>query len=273
MLAVQTGYSATTWTGAIDTNFANAGNWSNGLPGETEQSAVIDNGGTVTLTSAYTATLTYGLTISGNSTLNASAAFTATGLNIQNTGTVNLTGGAFTLPKTSVNNNGVGAAGILNISSGGLLNISGGNHIFNERSTVNGTFRVTGSTSTISLNQIGTATGTFDFVFDASGVSTVDGNLNFPWLNIAGASVTIDGTTYTGGNASFTLFNSQSAGAMPSSYTVTGLGTQGVDYTIAVTDNPNGGANDTVILNVIPEPSTAALLGLAGLSLLLPRKR
>lgn len=106
------------------------------------------------------------------------------GLTIQNTGTVNLTGGAFTLPQTSTNNNGVEAAGILNIASGGTLNISGGTHVFNERSSISGTFRVSGSAATINMHQMGSTGATFDFIFDSGGVSTITGAGGFPWFSI-----------------------------------------------------------------------------------------
>jgi|GEM_PF-1776321 hypothetical protein len=272
--------AATTWNGGTSSNFGTAGNWSNNSPGNAADDgsnnlATINNGDTVVLSSDYTGTNTYKLAVGGNSTLNASANFTATGLTIQDTGVVNLTDGAFTLPKTSASNNGQGSKGTLNIQSGGILNISGGSHIFNERSTMNGTFRVTGSNASISMNQIGSGNGTFDFVFDAVGVSGVYGNLSFPWLSIGATSVTVDGSSYTGGVASFTLFDGHGAGNTPdaSNFTISGLGDEGVGWTLDITNNPNGPLNDTVILNVIPEPSTTILLGLGGLALILRRKK
>jgi hypothetical protein len=273
ILSVQFLSAATTWNGGTSSNFGTAGNWSSGSPGNSEQQATINNGNTVVLSSDYTGINTYTLAVGGNSTLNASADFTATGLTVQDTGVVNLTDGAFTLPKTSANNNGAG----FNINSGGTLNISGGSHIFNERSTMNGTFRVTGSNASISMNQIGGGNGTFDFVFDAVGVSGVYGNLSFPWLSIGATSVTVDGSSYTGGAASFTLINGNEYGNTPdvSNFTISGLGDEGVGWTLDITNNPGGSGlgNDIVILNVIPEPSTTILLGLGGLALILRRKK
>lgn len=273
ILSAQFLSAATTWNGGTSSNFGTAGNWSSGSPGNSEQQATINNGNTVVLSSDYTSSSTYTLTVGGNSTLNASANFTATGLTVQDTGVVNLTDGAFTLPKTSTNNNGAG----LNINSGGTLNISGGSHIFNERSTMNGTFRVAGSNASISMNQIGGGNGTFDFVFDAAGVSGVYGNLGFSWLSVGGTSVTVDGSSYTGGAASFTLINGNEHGNTPdaSNFTISGLGDEGVGWTLDITNNPGGSGlgNDIVILNVIPEPSTTILLGLGGLALILRRKK
>lgn len=278
ILSAQFLSAATTWNGGTSSNFGTAGNWSNNSPGNAADDgsnnlATINNGDTVVLSSEHTGTNTYNLAVGGNSTLNASANFTATGLTVQDTGVVNLTDGVFTLPKTSANNNGAG----FNINSGGTLNISGGSHIFNERSTMNGTFRVTGSNASISMNQIGGGNGTFDFVFDAVGVSGVYGNLSFPWLSIGATSVTVDGSSYTGGAASFTLINGNEHGNTPdaSNFTISGLGDEGVGWTLDITNNPGGSGlgNDTVILNVIPEPSTTILLGLGGLALILRRKK
>lgn len=267
--------AATLWTGATDLNYGTAGNWDTGSPGNNEQLATINNGDTVSLASDYTGTNTYNLVVGGNSTLNASAAFTATGLTIQNTGTVNLTGGAFTLPQTSVSNNGVGAAGFLNIQIGGTLNISGGSHIFNERSIINGTFQVDGSESTIRMNQIGAPGGTFDFIFDSGGVSSITGDLGFSWLAIGDTTVTVDGSAFSG-TGSFTLFDSESNGVMPTAdkYTISGFGGEGVGWNLVITDNASGsGLRDTVVLNIIPEPSSAGLLGIALAGLLLRRRR
>jgi len=277
ILLVGSSHAATTWTGTVDSNFGTAGNWDNGSPGNVDGVANINNGNTVNLASNYTGANTYTLAVGGNSTLNASADFTATGLAIQNTGTVNLTGGAYVLPKTSASNNGVGADGVLNISSGGTLNISGGSHQFNERSVINGNFNVTGSSATIRMNQIGSATGgSFNFTMDSTGVSSIVGDLGFSWLSIAGASLNVDGSAYSGGAGSYTLVDSNNFGAMMSagSIAVTGLGTEGIDYNVVITDIAGGGVGrDTIILNVVPEPSSTALLGLGGLALVLRRRK
>jgi hypothetical protein len=252
--------AATAWTGNANDGdlFGTAGNWNSGLPGT--GTATIGNGDTVDLSTNYATTID-GVTVNSSSTLNVSADVTSKLLTIQNTGTVNLTGGAFTLPNISTNNNGGG----LTITDGGTLNISGGDHIFNERAVLNAgsIFRVTGSTSTIRMNQIGTANGTFDFVFDTAGVSTITGDLGFSWFSITNASFTVDGSGYTGGAASFTLFDGNASGNTPPSgnFTIAGLGAEGVGWTLDITNSAPGGANDTIILNVIPEPGTYALLG------------
>ncbi len=139
---------------------------------------------------------------------------------------------------------------------------------------MNGTFRVDGSTATVRMNQIGGASGTFQFIFDANGVSPITGNLGFSWLNIGGSSVTVDGSAFSGAG-SFTLFDSDDSGAMPSesNISITGLGVKDVDWTLDITDNPSPGVlRDTVVLNIIPEPSSLAMLGLGvGFTLLIRR--
>ncbi|MGA0898778.1 MAG: hypothetical protein ACO3SO_00060 [Luteolibacter sp.] len=271
-----TAQAATLWTGATDLNYGTAGNWDNGSPGNNDQAATINNGDTVSLATNHTGTNTYNLVVGGNSTLNASAAFTATGLTIQNSGAVNLTGGAFTLPQTSVSNNGSGAAGKLQINAGGTLNISGGTHVFNERSYIYGNFRVTGSAATISMHQIATsdqAVATFDFIFDSGGVSTITGAGGFPWFSIQYSLVTVSNSGFVG-TGSFTLFDCDDAGSMMTAdkFTVTGFGAEGVGWTLDIVDNPSGALRDTVVLNIIPEPS-AALLGGLGMLALLRRRR
>ena len=272
--------AATIWTGNANDGdlFGTADNWDTGLPGNNEQLAIINNGDTVSLATNYTGTNTYNLEVGGNSTLNASADFTSTGLTIQNTGTVNLTGGAFTLPQTSTNNNGNGADGVLLIAAGGTLDISGGDHIFNERTVMDtgSTFRVTGSDATISMNQIGTGNGTFDFVFDTAGVSTITGDLSFPWFSIGNSLVTVNASAVAGIVGSYTLFDCDASGTMmgAGAFTIAGLGTEGVDWNLVITDNAGGGANDTIVLNVIPEPGSYALLGgLLALSSVMVRRR
>jgi hypothetical protein len=264
--------AATTWTGATDLNYGTATNWNNGSPGNTDGAATINNGNTVSLATAHTGTNPYTLTVAGSSTLNASANFTSTRLLIQNTGIVNLTGGAFTLPGAQ---NGLG----LTIDAGGTLNISGGTHTINQRTVNYGTFRVdgSGSGSFIGLNQIQNGTGVFDFIFDSGGISTLKGVSDFAWFSLATHTVTVNASAVAGIVGSYTLFDSHAAGTMFTADKVAvdpSLGVEGVDWNLVITENVNGsGLRDTVVLNVIPEPSSAGLLGIALAGLLFRRKR
>ena len=266
--------AATVWTGATDLNYGTAGNWDTGSPGNTDGAATINNGNTVSLATAHTGTNPYTLTVGGNSTLNASANFTSTRLTIQNTGTVNLlAGSAFTLPGAQ---NGSG----LTINAGGTLNISGGTHTINQRTVNYGTFRVdgSGSGSFIGLNQMGTGTGVFDFIFDSGGISTLKGVSAFAWFSLATNTVTVNASAVAGIVGSYTLFDSDDDGTMFTADRVTvhpSLGVEGVDWNLVITDNVSGGSlRDTVVLNVIPEPGTYALLGgLLALGYVMLRRR
>ncbi|MDF7823870.1 putative glycoside hydrolase [Pontiellaceae bacterium B12227] len=96
-----------------------------------------------------------------------------------------------------------------------------------------------------------TGDGELKFVLGATGVSAIN---VFNEFNVAATSVlTIDGTGYSGGNAAITLVN---AANMVGTFSfanyignVTGLGTEGVDWTLTQ------GINGDVVLNVIQEPA------------------
>ncbi|NDV62072.1 hypothetical protein G0Q06_06405 [Puniceicoccales bacterium CK1056] len=97
-----------------------------------------------------------------------------------------------------------------------------------------------------------TRAATVEFIFDESGVSPIysDG-----FLNLSHATLVIDGSSYTGGPATFDLFVSPNVASVSSNVTVTGFGVEGIDYTltqdtvtnvvqISVTDYP--GARATI---------------------------
>ena len=56
-------------------------------------------------------------------------------------------------------------------------------------------------------------------------------------------------------------------------FTIAGLGAEGVGWTLDITNNAPGTGRDSIVLTVLPEPSSTALLGLGGLALMLRRKR
>jgi len=195
-------YAATTWTGAIDSEFGTAGNWDNGAPGSPETVATIGNGDTVSNTVDYAGASTYQLTISGGSTLNSSADFTTDRLTINDGCTLNLTDGSYSLRKTSANNN---TAQIF-FNGTATVNISGGVHTFRERIasySTNSTFRIIGSAATINIHQRNAIYATIEFIFDSDGVSTFDSDSYFgfhgDWI--------VDATAYDGPSAEFVLFD------------------------------------------------------------------
>lgn len=107
--------------------------------------------------------------------------------------------------------------------------------------------------------------------------------LNFQWNNgDAGAPAGLNnggdqqwGGDVTGSNASFTVSSDVIAGLANGTYTVdvfSSITTNGVNAAGTI-NNDNGGSNYTATFTVVPEPSSAALLGLGGLALILRRRK
>ena len=273
-------HAATTWTGSTDSDFGTNGNWTNSAPGQVDvdQIADINNGDTVNVTTDYTAPNTYRLRILNNSTLNVSAAMTVNRLNQIDAGsTLNLLdGSAFTMPKVSGGNNGTWTIN-------GTLEISGGTHAFNERLFGNGTIRVVGSDSETHFNQIATGSLGYEFVFDSTGVSGligggtgIGGSGAGPyWSGLGSSTLDVDGSAFvlSGAPQTFTLMETTTnalSNFNTANVNITGLGDEGLGYTFQ--QYQDGGRN-YIELTVLPEPSSAALLGLGGVALLLRRRR
>ncbi len=268
--------AATVWTGTTNDVFGTAGNWTNNAPGEdgADSLATIGNGDTVNLTTAYTSSDPFRLELQGNSTLNVSAAVTVNRLTDIGAGsTLNLLdGSAFTMPKISSGNNE-------GWTIDGTLEISGGTHAFNERLFGSGTIRVVGNDSDIHFNQIVNALN-YEFEFDATGVSSLIGGgtgigtsgAGPYWSALGTSTLTVDGSAFNGTGA-FTLLETTSNAASTfnmSNVTITGLGAENVGWTL---EQGIDGSKNIITLNVIPEPSSAALLGLGGLALILRRRK
>ena len=212
------------------------------------------------------ASLLVDATVNNHSTVNEYETIT-----VSNGGTLNLTGGAVTVPKQSAQNN----VEKIWLNGGSLLDISGGTHIFNERiagygAAVN-TFRITGSEATINVHQQSYFNVKMEFIFDANGISTFDSDSR---LGFGGNDLLVDTRNYTGESMTFVLIDvedtANSSGFGGDIEILTAAG-----YT-AVYDQSqmNTGAGEiTVTLTAVPEPSSTALLGLGGLSLMLRRRR
>jgi hypothetical protein len=126
------------------------------------------------------------------------------------------------------------------------------------------TFTIDGDEADIDVSGALTAgaNSIFQFLFDETGVSTIDaGSLTID----NSATLFIDGTDYSGGNASFTLFDATITDSF-SNVTVNGFGTLDIDYTLTQTDS-------AITLNVIPEPATFGLMGLGSVALFVARRR
>jgi len=278
-LTVSSIHAATTWTGTTNSDFGTNSNWNNSAPGQVDvdQLATINNGDTVNVTTDYTAPNTYRLAVQGNSTLNVSAAMTVNRLTtIASGSTVNLLdGSAFTMPKISSGNNA-------SWSINGTLEISGGTHAFNERLGGSGTIRVIGSDSETHFHQIISSLG-YEFEFDATGVSSLIGGgtgigssgAGPYWSSLGSSTLDVDGSAFvlSGAPQTFTLMETTTTALSnfnTANVNITGLGDEGLGYTFQ--QYQDGGRN-YIELTVLPEPSSAALLGLGGVALLLRRRR
>jgi dienelactone hydrolase len=106
--------------------------------------------------------------------------------------------------------------------SGGTVDISG-----QALLGANAEFRVIGDAATIDLQQFSSgSTGTFNFVFDATGISTI--NLT-NWMHLSNISISVDGSSYTGAEGTFTLFDSSNYLSLfdTNNLTVSGFDVQG----------------------------------------------
>ena len=123
-------------------------------------------------------------------------------------GTYNMSGGI-------LNVGTVDAGTYLTLLANNLINFSGGTSTINGRVSCGSTstIRVTGSDATVNLYQAtGTMAGTYEFIFDAAGVSSLDYSSYVQFA--AGAKLVVDGSAYTRGPASFTLIDTYATGML-----------------------------------------------------------
>lgn len=263
-------FGTTTFTNAFDTDANNAANWSGGLPAGAENDAVIDTGAIAT-TSANFNTANEGFNMTVNGTLNVSTDHTldlgdgfaspANGNLIVNSGgIVNLSGRVLIL--------GGGAdtqlkeGGTINLLSGGQLDerkfliMSGGTLSFELGSLgLNSTgFSLTGTaTSTLSFDIVGG--GFTGAVFDTPANLDSAGGMNL-FADIIGATA---GDSYT-----ILMANSVAGTFDAFNYNIDSGLEANVSYT---------GTTAVINITAVPEPSSAALLGLSGIALILRRRK
>ena len=129
-------------------------------------------------------------------------------------------------------------------------------------------FKVIGDAASINfttLNQSAAAgeSGTFRFIFDETGVSTIN---VASWMNMGAASIIVDGSAYTNGAGTFVLFNSVNLASLAdtNNFTITGF-----SQNAYITQDE---INDNIILTVIPEPTTLGLFIVASGGMMLLRR-
>ena len=227
-----------TWTGNANNAWGNSGNWtSNGLPNTTpntlKDDVVIDNGDTVTR--GGNLTFQHHLTVSGGSTF------------------------------TFTSGDMIAKGGTVTIGSGSTLEVTGSGSAFqaNKNGTVGSIFDIEGTliASGASANPIKAPSGL-----------TADGGFNFTTL---GAKIQIDNYNGSGTLENYLSNKANVGGSVIGFFMIEGTKVTGFGDTNAV----NGkyikftGSDTAGSLALVPEPSSATLLGLAGLALILRRRK
>jgi hypothetical protein len=168
-----------------------------------------------------------GGTAPSNSVYNLSnGSLSASGITtIKGNGIFRQTGGDVTVA-TEIAQNAKG----MDLESGSLVEISGGTWLDTSRlySAADSIFRIIGDDADVTIHQISTGTqGTFEFLLDETGVSTLKNN---SWGDLRNCTFTIDGSAYAGGPKSIVLYSGSANQPLGADYTVTGLGVEGVDW-------------------------------------------
>ena len=192
-------------------------------------------------------------------------------------GTVNLTGGSFTVGGTMFVGNGSTNTGngVGSVSASGSSSVTGAITLGSSTQAL-GTGNLTLTGSSLSIGDGGVSKpfvandfSTILFNLGAAGPSTLNYAASAVTLN-AGSELVVDGSNYTGPfEATYTLINGASLAGTAATVneSVTGF-TPGYTAEI-VFDSANG----DVLLTVTPEPASLGLLGLAAVALAGRRRR
>lgn len=198
-------------------------------------------------------------------------------------GLIDMTGGMLSVDQGPANVT-VNGDGLLQLSSGGLestgtaaddvlnfnmdLEVSGGTVDLNGQNKFAGEFKVIGGAAVISIDRLNVAAnsqvGDFVFEFDEDGISSIE---NGNWMNLSASTITVDGSAYTGGEGTFTLFDTSSLVGTSAVVSVTGF-TGGLNAFITQDQDSN-----TVTLTVIPEPAAVGLIIIFGGGMLFTKRR
>ncbi|MGJ8650255.1 MAG: hypothetical protein ACSHX4_07840 [Opitutaceae bacterium] len=179
---------------------------------------------------------------------------------------INHSAGAFNIGGLDMGGNTTGGTSSYNLSGTASLSIAGGSgRDFDIGGDVAAgdfatTFAITGDSATVTVTGapiVLRSSAIMSFTLGATGIDAIDttGTLTIS----SGADLTIIGSSYTGGAGDITLFEAASmSGSFASGdITVTGLGTEGVDWSLSQDALGSG----DIVLTIIPEPGAFALLG------------
>jgi hypothetical protein len=251
LASIAASHAADTWTGNSDNSWLPfpGGNWSNSSGSNTILQG--DAGDSITDLSGSSANLA-GLQIRGGHTLNI---LTGGDLNVtgninmgaDGTGTVNQTDGTVDVGDKL---NLTGADSSFYTISGGALTTSG----LDVGPTAASTFAIVGDSATVTASAGAVDAGafsTFSFSLGATGIDSID--TTGVMTIVSGAELLIDGSSYTGGAGTISLFSYASlADETEFIETITGFGSLTADIVYT---------NTGIDLVLVPEPSTFALFG------------
>jgi hypothetical protein len=253
-----------TWNGDGDgSSWSDGDNWDTNNAPSAADTMVIGGSAVVDFDTTFTSSLGSGSTV----------------INVNGTAQLNLNGGALTFTDGNANSSPI------NIGNDAVLNITGGNHNLYGRVDIygDGTIRVTGDEATVNLRQLAKYSGaasTFEFIFDSTGISSLD---YYSYFNPTNQILYVDGSAYfdayTGpyvpGGTQFNLINTTNlfdGEFQAANITILGMGEEGnTGYGYILTQDQ--ASEDVFITVFVPEPSSTALLGLGGVALLLRRRR
>ncbi len=203
-------------------------------------------GGTLELVGTTMNVVSNGLlTIDGGTVTNAA------GMAVSGPGKIELKSGTLTINAGAPATGGVTKlnAGIIEVT-GGELTVGGQVFVGDGEATE---FKVVGDDAAISVAYLNQQphtgdSGTFHFVFDETGVSTIN---VVGWMNLTTARIVVDGAAFAGGPGTFTLFDAANLNLLadPANIAVNGLGEEGVGW--AIEQDPANG-RDWVRLTVLP---------------------
>lgn len=226
-----------------------------------------DSGGTVNLTGgildvAGTLTANGAVTINGGMVSNNIAGVGVTGRIIAGTDAVKMLSGSYALTGGAVTD-GVNINVALFEISGGDVDLMG-----QVRVGAGAEMKIVGDAATVDvlrLNNQGTYTGTFRFVLDETGVSTIN---SAGYINLSTATIVVDGAAYTGAAGTFDLFKGTTLAGLAdtNNIVVSGFDSFGGAY---ITQDATSGL---VQLTVIPEPTTLGLFIMASGGLMILRR-
>jgi dienelactone hydrolase len=144
-------------------------------------------------------------------------------------GQVRITGGTFTATATGGSLESLSLLADSIRISGGTVAVTGGQTVLADTTKLT----VVGTSPNVTLDRLNlnstTRAAIIRFELGPTGVSAITSG---GYVDLSSARLEIDGSLYTGGPKTIDLFVTPDLVAVSTSVTVTGLGTQGVDYTV-----------------------------------------